>query len=47
MEEEFNKQLPVEIQDRIYVLQNREQELRKNYEKCIAWRVRVKSTVLL
>lgn len=41
MEEQPNNQSPIEIEDRIRVLKDREETLRKDYDKCIAWRVRV------
>ncbi|KAM7458720.1 hypothetical protein BLSTO_00534 [Blastocystis sp. subtype 1] len=34
------KPCPTEIEDRLHVLRNREQTLRKDYDKCISWRVR-------
>lgn len=41
MEEQSNNQSHTEIEDRIRVLKDREQTLRKDYDKCISWRVRV------
>ena len=37
------KPCPVEVDDHLRVLKGREQALRKDYDKCISWRVRVRS----
>lgn len=34
---------PTELEDRLSYLRTQEQQLRKDYDKCIAWRVRVMS----
>lgn len=41
MEEEIPQKSKTEIEDRIHFLKDREAVLRKDYDKCIAWRVRV------
>ena len=41
MEEETTQKSKTEIEDRIHFLKDREVVLRKDYDKCIAWRVRV------
>ena len=41
MEEEIKQKSNTEIEERIQVLSSREETLRKDYEKCITWRVRV------
>lgn len=41
MEEEVLRQSRVEIEDRLHLLRDRESKLREDYDKCIAWRVRV------
>lgn len=42
MEEEPVQKSQTEIEDRLNFLRDREAVLRKDYDKCIAWRVRVK-----
>lgn len=46
MEEEPIQPSSTEIEDRIHILQDREATLRKDYEKCITWRVRVRLNVV-
>ena len=41
MEEKSRQMSNTEIEDRIQLLSSREETLRKDYEKCITWRVRV------
>lgn len=39
--EEF-KPFPTELEERINAMKTREEQLRKDYDKCIAWRIRVR-----
>lgn len=35
------KQCELELEERVSAMKTREEQLRKDYDKCIAWRIRV------
>ena len=35
------KPCEVELEERVHAMKTREEQLRKDYDKCIAWRIRV------